>query len=278
MTMIACEGEDASYLYLLGINPQRRIKLNDRTVIEPVSVNPNPDDMIDCVMKAGSQSEVDLGILIATLRLTTAQLVVKADTAEELVAAVWNGQTDAFLLSALLNKEVYWSLQSNMSAESFCANTRISIASPRLLLPMEIADVNEDDCTWLEKHYETAQTLMEDRGFYLAANALWSYRINPRPSAQLAVLWAGIESLFGVQYELSFRVSLLISKLLDTGPEGQRQAKKLYVARSKAVHEGSVKDSSVVSETADLLHGLILECVELGRVPSEQELLFGDGE
>lgn len=232
--------------------------------------------MVDCVMKAGSQSEVDLGILIATLRLTTAQFVASADKEEELAGAVWNGQTDAFLVSALLNKKIYWSLQSNMGAGSFCANTRVSVASPRLLLPMEIADVNEGDCAWLESHYGPAPALMESDGFFFAANALWSYRINHRPSVQLAVLWAGIESLSGAQYELCLRVSLLISKPLGTGLEGQLRVKKMYGTGSKAVHEGSVNNSSVVAETADVLHSLILRCVELGRVPSEQALLFGD--
>lgn len=42
MPVISYEDEDNSHLYLPGINSHRRIQLEDRLVIEPMSTNLNP--------------------------------------------------------------------------------------------------------------------------------------------------------------------------------------------------------------------------------------------
>ena len=267
-------GETTTYLYLTGIRPERRVLVSDSVALEPVSCDPVPDDMIDTVMKFGSKSEIDLGILIATLRLTTAQLVIHADNHKELAALAWNAQTDAFLISALLNRELYWHVQSSVDAASYNAEARINIVVPYLYLPREQHTLSEGECTALEERLVAARAMIVDERFLTAANALWSYRISPRPSTQLAVLWAGIETILGVKSELNFRISLLASKLLGTGAEGQRTIKKMYSARSKAVHEARPVDDKEVVQAAALLHKLILKCVELRHVPNEAEVLY----
>lgn len=65
--------ENISYIFLCGINPGKTIILNDSVKIEPVSCSPDPNDMIASIMKTGSKSEFELGMLISTLRYTTAQ-------------------------------------------------------------------------------------------------------------------------------------------------------------------------------------------------------------
>lgn len=106
-------------------------------------------------------------------------------------------------------------------------------------------------------------------------NSLWSYKQSLRPSVQMAIIWAGIESLFGVRSELVFRVSTLAALFLGGGKQKQQEIKKLYRARSEAVHEGKQPSESCVSDSAELLQALILECVERGCLPNEDGLLFG---
>lgn len=76
MKIVVAEQHTTSYLYLLGASFDRELVLNDYLTLLPAKCSPLPDDMIDSVMKYGSQDETDLGILIATLRKTTAQLRV----------------------------------------------------------------------------------------------------------------------------------------------------------------------------------------------------------
>ena len=117
---------------------------------------------------------------------------------------------------------------------------------------------------------------MDEKRFYTAVNSLWAYRMNPNPFVQMAVLWAGIESLVGAgSYELSYRISTITALFLDTGAEGRNSIKKLYNARSKAVHEGHIKDIRDVNKSAALLRDLLLKCIEVVDLPNEEKLMFG---
>ena len=78
------EGEKDTYIYLCGIKPTRNIHVNDFVEILPTTASPLPDDMIDSIMKNGSGSEFELGMLIATLRSTSALLKIKNSNAREL--------------------------------------------------------------------------------------------------------------------------------------------------------------------------------------------------
>jgi hypothetical protein len=74
-----CSDEKTTYIYLCGIKPTRSIQLMNEVTLLPVNASPSPDDMVDCVMKNGSGSEFELGILIATLRSTTAMMKIDCD-------------------------------------------------------------------------------------------------------------------------------------------------------------------------------------------------------
>lgn len=198
--------------------------------------------------------------MISTLRLTSAQLHIKSPDAQELAINLWNTQTDVCLISALLNTEVYWSLQCGNSADLFNGSSFVNVVLPhRLFLPRDIIEISSDKCSYIESISDDALALMENTSFYSAINALWSYKQSLRSFVQMAILWAGIESLFHIKNELRFRLSLLASKFLDEGLEKYKEVKKLYDHRSKAVHKGPVADSKVVKATAALLHQLILK-------------------
>lgn len=275
MKIVVAEQHTTSYLYLLGASFDRELVLNDYLTLLPAKCSPLPDDMIDSVMKYGSQDETDLGILIATLRKTTAQLRVVGSGSRELASRVWNAQTAVVLLSSLLNTEMYWHVQSSEPAESFSSRAVTNVVvSSRMFLPRDTVTIASSEQAWLRQYYQIAWELLDDERFATAVNSLWSYRQSPRHSTQLAVLWAGIESLFGVQSELVFRISTLSALFLKGGKQEQSKIKKLYSARSKAVHEGKQPFIADVSASAELLHALIRKCVERGQLPSEDNLLF----
>lgn len=279
MSIRAREGDTSTYLFLMGINPERPIQLAENLTVEPVACNPNPDDMIDVVMnqETGSCSEIELGILISTMRQTTAQLLIMGVDAEQLAVRAWNAQTDVTLLSALTGNEIYWNIQSNKGADEFSKDSYTNVVvNTRLYIPKSASLIKEAECTWLEKNYSIATKLMDEKRFYTAVNSLWAYQMNPNPSVQMAVLWAGIESLVGTgSYELSYRISTTAALFLDAGAEGRNSVKRLYTARSKAVHEGHVKDIEDVNKSAVLLRDLLLKCIEVADLPNEEKLMFG---
>lgn len=269
------DGQTQGYLFLMGIKPASAIRLREGMRLEPASCNPDPDAMIDSIMKHGSQNEIDLGLLIATLRLTSAQLLIESSDAKELAADLWNAQTDLCLTSALLHEEIYWTVQCDVEAGLFDETSSVHVVLPhRLFLPRDFVEIPFERCSYLESVFSNASKMMSNSSFSFAVNALWSYRQNLRLSVQMAILWAGIESLFGIRNELRFRISLLVAKFLDRGLDFYQEVKKLYDCRSSAVHNGSISDKEAVKATANLLHQIILKCVEVQKMPDEKTILF----
>ena len=96
------------------------------------------------------------------------------------------------------------------------------------------------------------------------------------------MIWAGIEALFGIQQELSFRLSLYIAKFLaGNGPSDETRnlfedVKRMYGIRSKAVHGSKIKsdENESVTDSSRLLHRLIKKCVELDALPDIYSLIF----
>ena len=102
-------------------------RIDEHIILEPITPAANPDDMIDCFMKNGNGNEFQMGILISTLRLVTAQLKIRSDDSEELAVLTWNAQGICVQLSARLNCDVSWYFQANTSADKFNSYTRLSM-------------------------------------------------------------------------------------------------------------------------------------------------------
>ena len=141
--------------------------------------------------------------------------------------------------------------------------------------------LTDDDVKWIGAHYAKARKLIDNDAFSTAVHALASYRWHSMPSVQLAILWSGIEALFRVSSEVSFRVSLYVANYLEE--DNVEKAKnlfasirKLYNFRSSAVHGGKIKDdiNTQVSQSALLLNRLIRRCAELGSLPDTKKLVF----
>ncbi|RYH18505.1 MAG: hypothetical protein EON54_27435 [Alcaligenaceae bacterium] len=105
-----------------------------------------------------------------------------------------------------------------------------------------------------------------------------TYHWHTLPRAQLALLWAGIEGLFGVDSEISFRVSLYAARFLSVDRAEQRRifdaVRSLYGVRSKAVHGGKLKGNSrqSVTDSVALLGQLLRTCIEKEQLPVLDQL------
>ena len=127
--------------------------------------------------------------------------------------------------------------------------------------------------------FETARTLLEKNAFQTAVHSLASYHWHPHPRTQLALIWSGIEALFGIDSELAFRISLYTARFLAPSDGSERSTvfasvKQLYKLRSKAVHGSDMKGDlqRAVEESADLLRRLVRRCIENNQLPPVEAL------
>ncbi|MEI3376393.1 MAG: hypothetical protein V8R08_00885 [Coriobacteriales bacterium] len=217
----------------------------------------------------------DFGIAAAYLWLVDAQVVVKGENAKELMIKTWNALTPLYYLSGLTDANILPCIQCTTSAAELSEQGRMhALPMTNCGLPKECMKLSAERCTLLEEQIANGMSMINDKIFHRAAHALWSYKWIPADTSQMAIIWSGIEALFGVQSELSFRLSYEASIFLDLGIDGFKQIKKLYTERSKAVHSRSPISREAVSESAELLRSLIIKCSELECLPSEEALLF----
>jgi hypothetical protein len=96
---------------------------------------------------------------------------------------------------------------------------------------------------------------------------------------RIMLLWAGIEGLLSVDGELNRRLALYAA-LLYKGSTAEKiayfnEVKKAYAIRSRAVHGGKATKENLrlgYDASSKILVSLLARCVELGRVPSSEEL------
>src|ERR1044071_6298538 len=201
-----------TFLYLNGIRVPRPLRLGKKAQLLPASCAPNPDDII-----AVSRSEIDLGVVALFLRSVASQIRLQAESRKELAITAWNSVWDAVLLSAFCNCEVICNLQCDMPAEEFSAESQLEVTNYHLrgLCSGEPYLMTNDQATWFEDNILRARSLLKTPGFQNAVHCLATYRWHSLPRVQLAVLWAGIEGLFGVESELVFRLSLYAARFLE---------------------------------------------------------------
>lgn len=264
-----------TYVYLNGIRPRGEVALGDGVVFLPASCRPSPDDII-----AKTKYESDVGVACIFLRSVSACFRIEAETPKDLAARAWNSQWDAVLLGALYNCEVGHTFQSDVPPESFAKAKIFQVTNYafRGLNRGKIRNITSAEHRWMATHYGTAKKLMDDERYSDAVHSLASYRWHSMPRAQIALLWSGIEGLFGVEGELSFRMSLYIAKYLSPRRGARQKAlfdsvRRLYAIRSKAVHGGKLKNAhEFVEESVTILRQLVVRCAELGELPNTSTL------
>jgi hypothetical protein len=192
----------------------------------------------------------------------------------------WNSSWDAVLLGALLDCEVGFTFQSDVPPENFpkAIDFHVTNYAFKGLNAGKVKKIGPSEHRWIATHYNAAKKLMDDDRYSSAVHSLSSYRWHPMPRAQLALLWSGIEGLFSVDYELSFRLSLYIARFLSPR-RGTRQkaifdsVKNLYAVRSKAVHGGKLKNPHEAAKgTVKILRQLVVKCAERKGLPKTDDL------
>lgn len=138
--------------------------------------------------------------------------------------------------------------------------------------------VTADDLGWVRDNLKDLLALEDELRFRTALEALCTYLHAANYRMMAAQLWAGIEALFDVTYEISFRLPLLAALLLEKrGPacrDRRTEIHELYKQRSKAVHGGKISEDELkdhVSKTRQLLAQLLSNIVTRGSLPTADE-------
>lgn len=265
-----------TYLYLNGIKPSEVIVLSDGVTLLPATCSPDPDDII-----RKSHSEIDIGVACVFLRSVSACFHITADNPKDLAVCAWNSQWDAVLLSALHDCEIGHTFQAEVPPEDFAKSEHFHITNYAFkgLSSGKPKRITSAKHRWLSRHYTSARALLDDDRYSNAVHCLSSYRWHSMPRAQLALLWSGIEGLFRVDYELSFRLSLYAARFLFPKNRARQRSlfdatKKLYSVRSKAVHGGKLKaPQDAVRDSLNLLRKLVVKCAETASLPNTNDLV-----
>lgn len=148
-----------------------------------------------------------------------------------------------------------------------------AVLEPKLLLA--------DDLEWVRHNLARIVELTDNENFQTAVEALCTYMLAASDRMKVAQLWAGIEAVFDVQYELQYRLSTLTARLLWSPGKKCRQVynetRALYGERSKIVHGRRVSNAKISEHIAAVrsrLAQILTRLIELGKVPDFEELLF----
>ena len=268
-----------TYLYVNGIKTNHELSLNEHVTLLPVST---------CLdFTAASKlidSDIDYSIAVLSSVNIQSQIRICTDTIKDTTAEAWNAQWDCLLLGALFNNNIMSSIQCDKPVELLSEAQYLHVTNYTLHgLMQNNIELKTEDEDWIKKHYFKAHMLLDksDDSFHNAVHCMGTHLWHSLPRVQLAILWAGIESLFNVSNEVSFRVSLCVAHFLypddrTKAKECYQRVKKLYDMRSSAVHGNKMKESTidVVKESARLLNTLIRRCAELGDLPDTKELIY----
>lgn len=266
------------YRLLTGLVVPESVQLSNHIVLLPADTSHLDFD----TALATCAGPDDIAVVAAFIPRVTAQFRITASSPKELAIHAWNSFWDALLLSAIFHAEISFNLDSTSKAEDISKKSTLRATNLKMfgLSNQEPRLISETDTKWLADNYDSAKELLSLESFQNAVHCMASYRWHTMPRVRMAILWAGIEGLFGATSEIRFRLSVCTARFLHPGDEGARNAtfndvKRLYNTRSKAVHGSKTKNAinDEVKESAALLCQLLLRCIEVGSLPDEKDLL-----
>lgn len=267
-----------TYLYVNGLSCNHEINLQDNIVLKPANSKMQFDKASKLI-----KSDIDRSIAVLSSVTLSTELKITAADEQELAINAWNAQWDCLLLGALFNCDVMSNLQCDKPIDEIENASYINITNYAFhALLSENYIISEQDESWLHEYYRRASNMLQVNDTYrTAVHAMESYRWHSMPRIQLAILWSGIESLFNVSTEISFRVSIYIARFLagDNEQEAKqvfKKVRKIYNMRSSAVHGNKIRDNinDSVKESAILLNQIIKKCAEIGSIPDTENLIF----
>jgi hypothetical protein len=148
--------------------------------------------------------------------------------------------------------------------------------------PAYLADfrLTLEDAGWIKSHMGTALRFVNEPKFQNAMQALTSFHCIPYSSTCLLVAWSGLEALFGVDQEISFRLCLYITNFLKSGDDRYPEFQKLrrsYDDRSRVAHGSATKAKALhehATYTRDILRACLEKCIETNAFPDARQLIF----
>lgn len=268
---------NVTYILLNGIAVPDNIKLSDYVKLQTADTS---HLNLETTLSACSSPD-DIAVAAAFIPRITAQFKVTAPTAKELAIAAWNSSWDAILLSAFFCTEVGFNLQSNTTANAIAADSRLCATNLHMhgMTKSPPHLITSEESLWITDNFANAQGLLKNERFQTAVHCLATYRWHSMPRVQMAILWAGIEGMFGATTEIRFRISQYIARFLHPDDANNRMelfdsVKKLYDSRSAAVHGSKMKDktSTAIDKSAGILCDILRRCTETNAMPDESKL------
>jgi hypothetical protein len=151
----------------------------------------------------------------------------------------------------------------------------------RMLIPKETRSTPFDpaEAIWFSTNIERFNQLAaSDERFRFALEAAVDWRYAKDPRAAVARVWAGVESLLGINSELVYRVALSAATVITSrGPDriaAFKKVKAMYGVRSKAVHGEPIAEDKLFTglhDSFEILRTLLLDAVQRGAVRTEDD-------
>ena len=267
-----------TFILLSGLKLENNLTINDNINLQSADTS----HIVFATAVSTCSNPDDIAVILAATPYISAQFHITSRDPKELAMFAWNAAWDAILLSAIFHTEVGFNVQSDTTADKIDSSTKLRAANYHMrgLYTKNPHFISEEDSQWLKLYYLNGSSLMENEKFKTAAYSLATYRWSIVPRIKMAVIWAGIESLFGASSEIRFRLSVYISRFLYPVDVEKRQqmyelVKKLYSIRSTAVHGGKLKKSlsPAIDESSNVLNLLVRKCIESNSLPKESNLV-----
>lgn len=220
-----------------------------------------------------------------------AELMLPLSVAQTYELRVDVARTILFLLRLWVNPATTLPVFSSQPFEILSrapdnAATLLSYETERRHFPLGIVGgrLSETNVAWVREQWQVTHRLRnQNADFALACDAIDFGQFVQNQALTMVSLWGALEALFSpATSELKFRVSALIASFLEEpGNERaklQRKISKLYDKRSAAAHGKPRQQPADLLESFSLLRRVLIKIIELGEVPSKQNLeasLFG---
>ena len=244
---------------------------------DEITVQPDPPKLTADEAASLCAGFADYAAVITGMDLATFCLQVHIDEGgRDLAILSWNALWIFHLLSVAARSPCFSLYTVSGTDNRICsAANRSSFIRALPTTPT----IGEASLAWARDHLAAFDTLVGNQQFRAAMLCYGNAHYLPDIDVRVMLLWAGIEGLLSVDAELNRRLALYAALLLDGTPEEKARhfdrVKKAYGFRSRVVH-GARLDPQKMSEgyatSAQILIGLLFRCVELGRVPTPDEL------
>lgn len=173
----------------------------------------------------------------------------------------------------------------NCSLSTICAYTDNSIDAviiednPKTRIIDKKENIKSTDLNWVNKHTFKLYELMQQPNINLAIESYCTYNQQASIRMSIAALWSGIEAVFKIQGELTFRISLYTAALLGKSGKERKEIfnamKKLYVFRSKVIHGNYLNDKELLDhcvQAKSILSKLLVLIIENGHAFTQDEI------